>query len=212
MTDIKLNILDGNGSKIWKVSRYRPAVSNETIVATSHGAILYKSSSLTKHNWHHIIGPLINAALLNVYFILDYHLFFRKKFIFSNVYISVNTIFECLYMFFGWERSLHLSTQVTWGWEGIEVIQNAYICVLWEGVWRLIVRTHLHYLFSCFWQNFCFIVSWFISRNLTEVRNSRVTKLGYETDLCKITSHFGYEPETLYRNSSFELLTRHRKH
>ena len=29
------------------------------------------------------------------------------------------------------------------------------------------VRTHLHYLFSCFWQHFCLIVSCFICRNLT---------------------------------------------
>ena len=29
------------------------------------------------------------------------------------------------------------------------------------------VRTHLHYLFSCFWQHFCLIVSFFICRNLT---------------------------------------------
>ena len=37
--------------------------------------------------------------------------FFRKKFIFSNVYISVNTIFECLFMFFGWERGHQLIKQ-----------------------------------------------------------------------------------------------------
>ena len=29
------------------------------------------------------------------------------------------------------------------------------------------VRTHLHYLFLCFWQDFCLIVSCFICRNLT---------------------------------------------
>ena len=46
MTDIKLNILDGNGSKIWKVSRYRPAVSNETIVATSQGLFFTKVAPL----------------------------------------------------------------------------------------------------------------------------------------------------------------------
>ena len=33
-----------------------------------------------------------------------------KKFIFSNVYISVNTVFECLYMVFGWERGHQLCT------------------------------------------------------------------------------------------------------
>ena len=29
------------------------------------------------------------------------------------------------------------------------------------------VRAHLHYLFSCFWQHFCIIVSCFICRNVT---------------------------------------------
>ena len=46
MTDIKLNILDGNGSKIWKVSRWRTAVSNETIVATIQGLFFTKVAPL----------------------------------------------------------------------------------------------------------------------------------------------------------------------
>ena len=41
--------------------------------------------------------------------------FFVKKFIFSNVYISVNMIFECLYMFVGRERGHQLSTYATDG-------------------------------------------------------------------------------------------------
>ena len=54
--------------------------------------------------------------------------FFVKKFIFSNVYISVNTIFECLYMFFGWGRGHQLSTYATGGGrEG--VIEKANSCV-----------------------------------------------------------------------------------
>ena len=56
---------------------------------------LYKISSCTTHNWYCTTGFLTNAALLNVYFILQYHLFFVKKKIFSNGYISVNTILEC---------------------------------------------------------------------------------------------------------------------
>ena len=35
--------------------------------------------------------------------------FFVKKFIFLNVYISVNAMFGCLYMFFGWKRDHQLS-------------------------------------------------------------------------------------------------------
>ena len=57
--------LDQYGSKIRKVSRGRPTVLNETILAT-------------KHNWHCTIGFLINTAPLNAYFILHYDLFFRK--------------------------------------------------------------------------------------------------------------------------------------
>ena len=53
---------------------------------------------------------------------------FIKKFIFPNAYISVNTIFECIYMFFGWERGHQLSAYATGGGldkgEGGGVIQN----------------------------------------------------------------------------------------
>ena len=91
--------LDVYGYKIRKVSSRR--------------VFLYKSSSLTKHNWNYIVELLINAALLNVYFILCYHLFFLKKFIFTDVYISVNMVFECRYISFGWERSNKLSTYAT---------------------------------------------------------------------------------------------------
>ena len=70
--------LDGYGSKIGKVSRYRPAVSNKTILATKQEFFFTKV-----------------APVQNVYFILHYHFFFVKKFIFSNVYTSVNIIFEC---------------------------------------------------------------------------------------------------------------------
>ena len=61
--------------------------------------------------------------------------FFIKKFIFSNVYISVNTIFECLYMFFGWKRSHQLSTYATGGAWGLI---NAAL---------LNIYSILHYLF-----------------------------------------------------------------
>ena len=44
----------------------------------------FSFSSCTKHNCHCVIGFLINAALLNVYFILHYHLFFGKEIYFSE--------------------------------------------------------------------------------------------------------------------------------
>ena len=48
----------------------------------------------------------------------------------------MNTIFECLYMFFGRERGHELSTYGTVGGD-VGVIQNAYNCVQGEGVSRL---------------------------------------------------------------------------
>ena len=90
--------------------------------------------------------------------------FFVKKFIFSNVYISVNAIFKYLYMFFGWKRGHQLSTYATGGEMG--VVQNAYSCVQGEGLSRLLCIYILHYLLSCFGQHFCILLSCFISRNL----------------------------------------------
>ena len=42
----------------------------------------------------------------------------------------------------------------------------------------------------------------------SEVRNSGITKSSYETELRKMTPNFEIEIENVYRNSSFELLTR----
>ena len=51
--------------------------------------------------------------------------FFIKKFIFPNAYISVNTIFECIFSF-GWEKEHQLSAYATSGEidGGDGVIQN----------------------------------------------------------------------------------------
>ena len=58
---------------------------------------------------------------------------------FSNVYISVNSIFECFYLFFGWEIRHPLSTYAIGRMNG--VIQNVYRCVLGEGGgWKLVIR------------------------------------------------------------------------
>ena len=92
--------------------------------------------------------------------------FFEKEFIFSNVYNSVNMIFECPYMFCGWERGHQLSTYATGGGMG-RAIQNAYKCVQRGECHVSCIRTHLHYLVSCFWQHFFLTVSYFICRNLT---------------------------------------------
>ena len=85
-----------NYSIIWNYSSYWA------------GVFLHKSSPLTTHSWQCTIGFLINTTPL--YFILHYHLFFRKEFIlFSNDYILVNMIFECCYLFFSWEIDHPLS-------------------------------------------------------------------------------------------------------
>ena len=113
------------------------------------------------HNWHCTIGFFINTALRNVYFILHYHLCFRKDF-FSSVCISVNMIFECSYLSFGWKRGHPLSMYVTGGMEGAhpKCLQKR---AGEEEYHASCVRTHLHYLFSCFY----LMVSCFIFGNLT---------------------------------------------
>ena len=64
-----------------------------------------KSSPRTKHNWHCIIELLINAEyrlmlLISVYFILYYHLFFRKEiYFFESLYFSESDIRMPLYFF-----------------------------------------------------------------------------------------------------------------
>ena len=90
-----------------------------------------------QYNWHCTIGFLI--------------LFFRKEYIFfSNVYISVNTIFEGCYLFFGWEIGHPLSTCVTEGMEGFN--RNVYRCIQGEEVSRLMCTYALtdNYSFQVF--------------------------------------------------------------
>ena len=80
-------------SIIWKYCSYKA------------GVFLCKISPRAKHNWHCTIGFLIK--------------FFRKEYVlFLNVYISVNTTFECCYLFFGWKIGHPLSTCATEGIEG----------------------------------------------------------------------------------------------
>ena len=53
-----------------------------------------------------------------------------KIFFFSNVYISVNAIFECCYLFFSWEIDHPLSMCATGGMEG----ESSKICT---GAYRV---------------------------------------------------------------------------
>ena len=88
------------GSKIQKVSRYRPTVSNETIPATNQEFFFTKLAPLQSRIDIALFDFLINTAPLHVISFYNIIYFFVKKF-FLNVSISVNTIFECSYLFFG---------------------------------------------------------------------------------------------------------------
>ena len=107
--------LDEHGSKIRKVIRCRPTVSNEIILATRQEFFYTRVlSSRKKYNWHCVIAFLINAALLNVYFTLQYHLFFRKEtYFFECYYFSEYDIRMSLYTFFGWKRDYQFSKYAT---------------------------------------------------------------------------------------------------
>ena len=86
--------------------------------------------------------------------------FFLNKFIFLNVYISVNTIFECFYMFFGWERGHPLSAYATSGcmkWSS--EIRTAAHKESERGCYAECVLTPLHYLFPCFFFFFFFFAA-----------------------------------------------------
>ena len=112
-------------SIIWNYSSYQS------------GVFLCKNSPCTKHKWHCTIGFLI--------------LFFLKEYIlFLNVYISVNTILEYCYLYFGWEIGHPLSICATEGMDG--VIQNVYRCIQGErGITlHVYLRTYRQLLSSCF--------------------------------------------------------------
>ena len=90
--------LDGYDPKVRKVNRCRPTVSNKTILATKQKFCFTKAPPVQSITDIALLGfRLILHPGMFINFILHYHLFFRKEF-FSNVYISVNTIFECSYL------------------------------------------------------------------------------------------------------------------
>ena len=82
--------------------------------------------------------------------------FFIKKLIFFNVYVLVNTVFECRYMFFGWDRGSQLSTYATGrGTDGHpKCVHRAH----GEGTSRLMCTHALTLSLFMFWQHFCLIV------------------------------------------------------
>ena len=106
--------MDGYGSETWNFSRCRPALSIKTNLANRRKFFFTRAT---------LVQSITDIALLNFWlmllswmFISSYatiYSFCKKIYTFSSVYVSVNTIFECLYLFIGWERSHQLSTHAT---------------------------------------------------------------------------------------------------
>ena len=74
--------------------------------------------------------------------------FYIKKFIFSDVYILVNTMFERLYMFLEWKSDPQVRTQLVEGERGSTKMRTAANSERRCHV--LCVRTHLNCLISRF--------------------------------------------------------------
>ena len=123
---------------------------------------------------------LFSWMLFSSYATISFY-FFIKKFTFSNFYIELSMYLNVfrMYLHIFWLRK---GSWINWarnwwgdwgGAGGVMIMYSKYIKlhigVYRGGVSRLMctyVRTHLHYLFSCFWHHFCLIVSCFICRNL----------------------------------------------
>ena len=126
-----------------------------------------------------------SLILLREMFISYYTIiYFLVNNFFSNVYISVNTIFECSYLSFGWEIGHPLSMCVTRGMERGHP-KRLQIGTRGEGYHASCVRTHLHHLFS----RFSLIVPYFICRNVTlpSFKKSVFVRNGYFSPMRSIS-------------------------
>ena len=137
--------LDGYGSQIRKVSRCTPPVSNETILATRQGFFFTK------------VAPLQSISDI-VFLDLSQRKLFFRMFMFQWIWHS--NVFTCFFVEKGAINSVH--TQLAGDPKCVKLRT-----VGGRGCHASCVGTRLHYLFSCFWQHFCFIVSCFICRDLT---------------------------------------------
>ena len=93
--------LDMYSSKIRRVSRHRPTVSNEIFLETKQEFFFTKVVPCARDNWHFIIGFLINTAPRNVHFILDYDLYFLKEFFFWMFifqWLQYSNVLICLFV------------------------------------------------------------------------------------------------------------------
>ena len=113
---------------------------------------LCKSSPCTKHNWQCTIGFLINTARQNIFFHPTLPFIFSSRIFFfffvSNIYISLNTKFECFYLSFDWETGHPLSMYAIREWRGSSK--------MYTGAYKGRGVSHP-----------CLMVSCFICRNLT---------------------------------------------
>ena len=96
MTEIKLNILDVCSSKMRRVIRCIPAMSNENILATRQEFFVPKAAPI--------------QSITNL-LVLDFWLMLLHLFIFLNVFYFSEC--ECLDLFFGWKWNHQLSTYVS---------------------------------------------------------------------------------------------------
>ena len=145
--------LGGYGSKLRKVSRCRPTVSNETILAPKQEFFFTKETPAQSITDIVLLGFWL--MLLPSMFISSYTTicFFVNIFFFSNVYISVNTVFKCSYLCFGWEIAHPLSMYATggmqrWsssGWDGgrVENLVIRYVRTKW-----MVQTNNVKYFFS----------------------------------------------------------------
>ena len=157
--------LDGYGSKIWKVSRCRPTVSNETILATKQEFFFTKVTPVKSITdivllgfWLILLPWMFISSYITIYF------FVKNAFSFECLYFSKYDI--RMFLSFSCEIGHPLGMYITRGMEGShpECVQ---VRTGGEGYHASCVRKHLHYLFSCF----CLMVSCFIcSFNLTFIQ------------------------------------------
>ena len=120
--------LDGYGFNIRKVSRCRPTVSNEIILATKQEFFFTKVAPAQSITYIALLSFWL--ILLPWMFILPYTTI--------NVYISVNAIFQCSYLLFGWVIGHPLSTYATGEMEGDH--PKCVQCILREGVEKPVIK------------------------------------------------------------------------
>ena len=103
--------LVGYGCKIRNVSRCWLTLSNRTILATKQELFFTKLAPVQS------ITDTEGLDFLLILLPFNTTIYFFVKNFFPNVKISVNTIFECCYLFFRWKISHPLSTYATGGME-----------------------------------------------------------------------------------------------